>query len=312
MRNKAFLIIIFISHTIPLLSASYRTGMYRNINYFSVSGGIGYGTLLENIPDLNTHGSLGGFLSFGYELRVSNFWLNTGIECQYIRSSSSFNISGFDRNVYDTQGKQILYHYDFDKSIDTQQFAYANIPLLMGWHYVGFYIGAGAKIGYCISATENSKLQYSTTGTYFQYIEDFSKMDDHYYSTYNVSTTEKLNNKIKVSLVGEVGYDFLAWARQANNTEHHGLKVGAYIEYGLNNIISSPTEKPLYTINDANASILTITPFYNARSINAYRVIPLFAGIRISWIFCIRTKHCDCNVGENRRAFFKRYNNILH
>ncbi len=311
--NKRYLLILLClvcAHTIAF--ARYRTAMYRNINYFSVSGGIGYGTLLENIPELNTIGSMGGNLSFGYELQISQFWLNTSIEAQYLRASSSFNISGFDRMAYDTQGKQVLYHYDFDKSVDNQQFIFANIPLLLGWHYVGFYIGAGAKIGYCISAKESTKLQYSTSGTYQQYIDDFEKMEDHFYCTYNAANTEKLNSKFKVSIIGEIGYDILAWSRQANHTEHHGLKIGAYVEYGLNSIVSSSGENPLYSINETNISELSITPFYNAHSANAYRVIPLYAGIRISWIFCIRTKHCDCNVGENRRAFYKRYRNILH
>lgn len=313
MSKRIFLILICFFCANIIVYARYRgTTMYRNINYFSVSGGVGYSTLLENIPELNTIGSVGGNLSFGYELRISHFWLNTGIEAQYLRASSSFNISGFDRMAYDTQGKQVLYHYNFDKSIDNQQFIFANVPLLLGWHYVGFYIGAGAKVGYCVSAQESTKLRYSTSGTYLQYVEDFDKMEDHFYSTYNISNTEKLSSKFKVSLIGEIGYDVLAWARQANHTEHHGLKIGAYIEYGLNNIISSSSDKPLYSIDETNISSLSVTPFYNAHSANAYRVVPLYAGIRISWIFCIKTKHCDCNVWENHRAYYKRYNNILH
>jgi len=293
--------------------ARYRSNtMYRNIHYFSVGGSVGYSTLLENIPDLNTWGSVGGALSFGYELRCQGFWLNTGGELQYTNSFSTFNISGCDRMVYDTQGKQTLFHYNFNQSLDNQRFAYANIPLMLGYYYIGFYVGAGAKIGYCLSALESTSLNYTISATYNQYIDDFAEMEDHYYSTYNIRTTEALNARWKFSLIGEIGYDVLAWARQANRTEHHGLKIGGYVEYGLNNIINTSSERPLYTIDAQNASTINVVPYYNANSAQAHRIVPLYAGIRISWIFCVKTRHCDCNVRENHRAYYKRYNNIQH
>ena len=312
MCKKFFLISIFILGVSPIIYARYRTTMYRNINYFSISGGIGYSSLIENIPELNTRGSLGSSLLLGYELRISHFWLNTGFETQYLRATSTFNISGFDRMAYDTQGKEVLYHYNFDESADNQQFIFANIPLLLGWHYIGFYLGAGAKVGCCLTATEDTKLRYSTTGSYLQYVEDFEKMEDHFYSTYSTTNKEQLDSRWKISLIGEIGYDVLAWARQANHTKHYGLKIDAYVEYGLNNIIHSSSQRPLYIINEDNISSVSATPFYNAHSSNAYRVIPLYAGVRISWIFCIKTKHCDCNIWDNHKAFYKRYNNILH
>lgn len=71
-----------------IVSARYNVPMYRNVHYFSVSGGLGYSTLLENIPELSTMGGFGGTFSFGYELRASQFWLNIAAEAQYIQSAS--------------------------------------------------------------------------------------------------------------------------------------------------------------------------------------------------------------------------------
>lgn len=311
MYKKIQITLIFL-FCCSIVSARYNVPMYRNVHYFSVSGGLGYSTLLENIPELSTMGGVGGTFSFGYELRASQFWLNIAAEAQYIQSTSLYNISGFDKSTYDTQGKQLLYHYEFDDALDNQQFVFVNIPILIGWHYVGFYVGAGMKFGYCLSAKEKATIQYSTTGSYSQYIDDFTQMSDHFYSTYTTSNTADLKSKFKMSIVGEIGYDVLAWARQANRTEHHGLKIGAYIEYGLNNIVQTSGEHALLSIDDKNASVLSVTPFYDAHSTSAYRIVPLYAGIRVSWIFCIRTKHCDCNVAENHKAYYKRYNNILH
>jgi len=294
--------------------AGYRSGStsYKNVHYFALSGSVGYGTLLENLEEINTVGGLAGSVGFGYELRKSGFWLNTGLELQMLYASGTYNISGFDRLAYDTQGKKMLYHYDFEQSADNQRFLLANIPIMVGYYYMGFYMGAGAKVGYALTARESTAVRYSTTGTYTQYVEDFEGMENHFYSTYDAKATENLRPIPKVSVIAELGYDLLAWARMSNLTEHHGLKIGAYVEYGLTNIVGTTSERELYTVDNSNASQLHLTPFYNANSAYAHRVIPFYAGVRISWIFCIPTKHCDCNVSENQRNFTRRFKNIQH
>lgn len=313
-KSSKILFLIVMSFTLCVnVSAKYHSSPhYSHVNYFSVNGSLGYSTLIENFPELNTLGGLGGHIGFGYELRTKGFWLNTGLEFQFLQASSTLNISGTDKRVWDTQGKEVLYHYNFDTFHDSQRFCFANVPLLLGYYYYGFYVGAGAKIGYAITASESCNLKYSTSGTYSKYLDDFEKMANHDYSTYSVSNHENLGNTLKFSVIGEIGYDILAWAREANKTEHHGLKIGAFAEYGFLNIINSKEEKSLYEINDLNASQISLTPFYCATASVSHKVVPLYAGLKVSWIFCIKTKHCDCNIGENTKAFYKRYRNIQH
>lgn len=234
-------------------------------------------------------------------------------ELQYFSATSTFNISGTDKLIYDTQGKQALMHYDFDQSLDKQSFLFVNLPVVLGYYYRGLYLGAGAKIGYCIHAKESTTLLYSTSATYQQYIDDFASMSDHFYTTYSSSVTENLNSKYKLSAIAEIGYDILTYSREINHTNRSGLKISVVAEYGLNNLINTNAGLPLYSFNEKNAAELFIHPFYNTNSAQSYRIHPLYVGMRISWIFNIETRKCPwCNVYENRRNFRKRYNRIQH
>ncbi|MGN1240531.1 MAG: hypothetical protein ACI4TV_06620, partial [Paludibacteraceae bacterium] len=133
-----------------------RTTYYTDNHFLTLSGGAGYSTLFENVPELNSFGSVAGTIDLGYEYRIKGFWLNIAVELQYLSATSTFNISGTDKLIYDTQGKQALMHYDFDQSLDKQEFLFVNLPVVFGYYYRGLYLGAGAKVGYCIRAKESS------------------------------------------------------------------------------------------------------------------------------------------------------------
>lgn len=303
MKGKIFLItVIALLCSTTAADARYRSRSYfNNAHYYVVGGGLGYSSLFENNPELATLGNVGGALSFGYELRLNNFWMNINAEIQFLSASSTFKISGADKMIYDTQGKEAMMHYDFEHSLDKQNFTFANLPVMVGYKYEGFYIGVGAKIGYCLFAQEATHLTYHTSASYEEYIDDFDNMQPHYYSTYKSAAREDLVRTFKAALTAEVGYDVLSGGRK---DKHSGLKVGAYIEYGLNNIINTTEEQPLYSISNNNASKVQVHPFYSANASQPFNVRPFYAGVKLSWFFCIHTKNCDCDIRTHNNPFF--------
>lgn len=311
-RIRILLLIVMVC-CCSVAAERYTSTYYADNHFLTLGGGAGYSTLFENIPELTTRGNVGGTIELGYEYRIKGFWMSLSAELQYLSATSTFNISGTDKFIYDTQGKQALMHYDFEMSKDKQDFLFINLPLVLGYYYRGLYLGAGAKIGYCIRAKESTNLQYSTSATYQQYIDNFSAMNDHFLTTYSSSVTENLNSKYKFSAIAEIGYDVLAYSREINNVRRSGLKISVLAEYGLNNLINTTMEKPLYSFNEENVAELFIHPFYNTNAARSYRIHPLYVGMRISWIFNIETKNCPwCNVQENHRNYRKRYSRIQH
>lgn len=251
MTQRIQILLIVLVFCCSVAAEHYYTNTYYTDNhFFTLGGSAGYSTLFENVPELKTLGSLAGTINFGYEYRIKGFYMTFSAELQYFSATSTFNISGTDKLIYDTQGKQALMHYDFDQSLDKQSFLFVNLPVVLGYYYRGLYLGAGAKIGYCIHAKESTTLLYSTSATYQQYIDDFASMSDHFYTTYSSSVTENLNSKYKLSAIAEIGYDILTYSREINHTNRSGLKISVVAEYGLNNLINTNAGLPLYSFNE--------------------------------------------------------------
>ncbi len=265
-------------------------------NSFSIGGSLGYSNIFENYNQFTTPGSLGASLMFGYEFRLYSFWLYTGIEGQYLSANAFSNIDGTERKIIDTQGKPAVMHYEFGQFVEQQHYVFANVPIMLGYYsgLYGFYVGAGAKFGLQLYALEDASLRYTTSATYSQYVEDFIGMGQHDYSAYNVYAQANPQSPIKISAIAEIGYDVLTRQRQTLKTSH-GLRVGLYVEYGLNNLVKSTAETPLYTIQQQNASAIDIVPFYSAYSTATHRINSFYAGIKMAYTFCVRTKNCTCD-----------------
>ena len=283
-----------------------HNGLSTNItHHIGLSTGLGYSVLFDDFSEIKTLGRVGGILGIEYEMKVNGFWLSIGPEVQYLSGKSLFKATGTEARILDTYGVMATYHYNFDEGQDIQQMLFVSLPITLGYHYHGLYFGGGVKIGYGLFGNESTQLEYTTTGTYSDYIDDFRQIPNHSYSTYQSSAIQNTKNKIKISVIGEVGYDVLSWYRNQYHSITSGLKVSLYVEYGLNNLGSGNTDLPLYKINPSNAQDIQINPFYYSRAGNAHKIHPFFAGVKITWLMCVKTKTCNCY--ENEKYFNSRY-----
>ncbi len=308
--------IIFLVLFLPIVSYAgtgnrqYSVG--NNVkHHIGLLGGVGYGVLWDNYPEISSVGNVCGLVGLEYEMRINGFWLSFGPEVQYFAGKSLFNTTGTEVNIKDTYGVSAVYHYDFNQGEDYQRMVFANLPITLGYYYKGLYIGVGAKAGYMFYGVEQTRLSYTTTGTYEEYIDDFRQMANHSYGTYYSSVKETITNRLKVSVIGEVGYDVLSWIKYKydKHTESNGLKISLCVEYGLSNLVGDSKDIPLYVLNESNATEMRINPYYCSRAGNSHHIRPFYAGVKITWLLCVKTKTCNCQ--ENWQYFKKRYNNMV-
>lgn len=268
----------------------------RGLHYVSFSAGGGWYSLMETLPDLNTTGGGSAFAGVGYELRYKNFWLGTGVDLQYFGNTATTNGSLFSQMMYDTQGKQMTCHYDVYDDKEQVQGANVGIPLIVGAQFLnGFYLGAGARFQVNMAATASSRVTYRTSATYDRYIADFESMPNHWYQPYTVTGRQRVTMRPEVSLVAEVGYDVFAHAYEALTTLHPPvLKVAAYAEIGVMNVLKNEGDLPRYTINAENPMYLDIVPYYRAIDTNVNKFLPLFVGVKLTYLFLVPKRDCRC------------------
>jgi hypothetical protein len=275
-------------------------------NSVAIHLGGGYPFVFDDFAETTNLGRYSASLGVSYMFKMYNgFWFDAGLEYQEQVAMSTYNMSGTDVLVYDTQGKEMMFHYKFNSTYDYQYFNVINLPIVVGYFYKGFYIGAGPKIGMCVNILETSEVNYTTSSSYNQYIEDFEGMPNHYNATYTTKCKERLLPSLKLSAVFEMGYDFLV---KLNSNNYHTLKFSLFGEVSMFDLKSNSNNLLLYRIDQENASYLQLAPFYYTKSTNGNRVVSLYSaivGLKLSWIINFPPKNCkNCN-NWNRSRLLK-------
>lgn len=264
----------------------------KHYGWFSVRGG--YFTFLEKFDDITTHGGCQFAVAGGYEYRYSLFYLSAGVDISYWSSNASTISYQFDRRMYDTQGKQMTYHYELDPSNEHSYGITAAVPVIVGLNYRGFYCGVGAVIGYHFLSMNHVTRAYKTAATYEQYIDDFADMPNHYYTNYQASNKEKLNLHFPINLTAEIGYDVLYGYSYSSYSRDKVLKIGAYVEYGLMNSFRNKSDGSLFEVNPDHPTQLLVYSYYGNKATTTNRVVPLSVGIKLTFMLRMPTSSCQC------------------
>jgi hypothetical protein len=284
-----------------LALSSAHAEVWRQINvltkhYLSLSGEVGYYSLLENMEDVRTRGGAGGALGLGYEMRYNNFWFGLGLDFQY--GSSTMTTAGYnvDRELIDTQGKHVNFHYEVQSYTDTQHDFRIGLPILFGFYTNGIYGGAGIKFSLAPYTATTPTIHYRTTGGYEKYIDDFEDMPNHFYTEYTMKGRSVVEIRPQAHVIAELGYDILNKERMSAYALCSVLKVALYAEYGLNSCMKGTMhEADTYDVDPVNPTILNPRSYYANKDLRNARIVPLFVGIKVTFMLRIKTANCRCD-----------------
>lgn len=168
--------------------------------------------------------------------------LGIGAEYQTYKSDVKFNSISGRYAATDAENENFQFRYSATGLRETQKLGYINIPVSIQFETPGttqLYLAAGAKVGFAISGSYESKMENLTTsGFYPQYnVELFSPAFAGFASTNNVQTAkEDLNTEVSYSATFETGVKQKIGDRSA-------IYIGVYLDYGLNNIYDKSSNK---------------------------------------------------------------------
>lgn len=283
--------------------------LFSKVGFTSMFGvwvGGGYPFVFDDFVETENFGEFSADLGVLYGFRLNGFWFECGVGYQHHASKAEYGVSGTEVLMYDTQGKEMLMHYDFERAVDWQDFNIVNLPIVLGYYNSGFYIGGGPKVGLGFSLVERSDLYYTTSASYNQYIEDFEGMPNHYYGTFKESCRESLNVGLRLGGVVEIGYDFLELMNW-NYRNYSSLKLSVFAEYMFLNLGSSNKSLLLYDIDESNPSKIRLLPFYYVKA-SGGSVTPfqsVMVGAKLSWMINMSHRQCkNCpNIWKKPRKF---------
>lgn len=296
---KRFIYIVFLLlfFSTTMMSQVRRHRANRDTrHYFYSNITPGYSIIFDDFENTKAYGGFGSIVGLGYSFVAPYFWLEVGAEMQSLSSYMSITDELSDKRIMDTEGDEVVYHYNKDVWYDCQDLLYVGVPVMFGYrHYKGFSIGVGFKCSFNVLADARNRLRYSISATYNDYIEDFEDMPNHFYGDYDIYVRKGISDKVvrqkgAVCLeAGYVVYDNGKNYRSVRN-RHVLFKLSGYLECGVNNVMSNRETRELYTLNLSNPAELTTKPYYLSNSTRSKRTLPFMVGVR--WTYTLATITC--------------------
>ena len=177
--------------------------------------------------------------------------LGIGAEYQLYNSAASLGSVSGQYTTIDIEDEAFEFKYRATDLREEQKTAYINVPIAIQFETPGttkLYLAAGAKIGFATSGSYETKIgNLTTTGYYPQYnIELPAPAFAGFASVDNIKEGKQdLDTKISYSATFETGVKQIIG-------EKSSIYLGAYFDYGLNNIYD---KKDQNIIQYSNATI---------------------------------------------------------
>jgi len=212
----------------------------------SVSGGGGLGTLNYKLPSGKKTLGLGGEVGVEYTCYFLKFvGLHTGLDVGFYNAKAKLNGAKVITNdLTDNEGDRFNMHTTLYNYKESQNAVILSIPLMVHFQ-LGlkhkFYAKGGFKFGFPIkSEYKVSNATLTNEGYYPDYENGLKEPAFAGYGTFNnINAKGKLPLKVSVAFALEAG---MKW----NVAKILALYVGAYFDYGLNNIAKN---KPFMNYN---------------------------------------------------------------
>lgn len=203
-----------------------------------------------------------------------NEGLSIGIGAEYQSYNSDAKYASFSGQYVtkDAENETFQFKYKATNFREEQSLSYINVPIAIQFETPGttqLYVAAGAKVGFAIKGCYQSTFQNLTTSGYYpQYnVELFNPAFAGFASTNDLKTSEQdLDTKVSYSATFETGVK----QKIGNRTSFY---LGAYIDYGLNNIYNKNGDKSLVQYNPELPVQLQYNSVLDSPSVNNVRLV---------------------------------------
>jgi len=232
----------------------------------------------EGVSKNGYGGGLGADYYYGFS---PNFGMRAGIEVAMFNSEYSADelyIKYLTQDIYDDSFE---FRSTVKKYYETQNVFFLQIPLMLQYQtngYNRFYLAFGGKAGFPIIVNhKNDALNIKNSG-YYPY-EDYEYTIEQFmgFGEFNIPEGKnKFNLNPAFFLSVETGGKF-------NISDVIRLYIGAYLDYGINNIVKNNEELYLIEYNPQDPRYFTINSIFNSQTekIVMEKVIPVSLGIKI-------------------------------
>ncbi|GHV68083.1 hypothetical protein FACS1894199_14780 [Bacteroidia bacterium] len=186
-------------------------------------------------------GGAGGGGGVGYTYLLTPEWgISTGLEFSVASATLTADTYHDDYSL-SLKGEELKFNSDFVGYEEKQSATYLHIPIKARYQTTGthrFQVGAGVKVGFALSGSYDVAItSLTTTGDFPKTALTVYDEAQHALTTYpNVTSSGDLSLGLSVALSVDAG---MHWGL----SDKLGLYTGVYLDYGVVNILPSPTNR---------------------------------------------------------------------
>jgi outer membrane protein OmpA-like peptidoglycan-associated protein len=211
-------------------------------SYIDLNVGGGFHNLSYTLQNGTEKGQFGYTLNAGYSYFFTPEWgLHTGLGLQSFNSLSTLNFLSSTPDVIDADGQSYTFKANYMNWQEKQQVLFVDLPLEIQYKHsignkIGLLAGVGGKISMPIMGNYKAAGgEFVTTGYYQQYNVELSDMPQHGFSTFTNGFSGNFSVKPSFMAIADIGGLYKL-------SEGLDLYVGAYVNYGLNNILKADSK----------------------------------------------------------------------
>lgn len=298
------------------LLSDAESGIHHYLGFW-VEGA--YSTYIHNVPGVSKGpGGYGLGAGLVYELQNSYFLFQAGIgiksqDVKYTASSYSFDNYDLANGKFGQKDKQWLpaakggaLQDSWGESIDTLRYTVINrkdqvrtisaqVPLLVGGRFNGFYGLAGVKINIAFSQTAIANMDIYSMAKYNQYEGWMTEMDNHGYrgsalSPVPVPESKKTYSSVQFDLMAslELGYEF----HQKTNR----IRLAAFADCGMLNICPQKSDPSLaFSFADRyDVGRYQFNNIFRSNVAKDSRINNFFVGAKLTFLFQLPSAKDKC------------------
>lgn len=234
--------------------------LYIKAGYAATFDNIGVANKKDNTAALLSNqmllGGPGAGIGFGYDFEYKVFRFSTGVEFNYLRSTSKYAFDAVRPNMNITQDGNVIpmdYNYRFGYLKETRNFMHVGIPIMLGAQFDRYFFMIGARAGYNLSANATTSGNYDVTAFDKTLIQTLGNDPALGLGLYTLDPSKhKIDMKQpELSLLAEFGLDLDEWLQYKPKKKRKGRNVKPTFRESLHYKISAFAE---YSLLNGNAT----------------------------------------------------------
>lgn len=177
-------------------------------------------------------------IGVGYRYMYKVLVIDAGFGAEYrVRNNQPYDIMNVKANHVDDTGEPFVGTHSWCNRHTTMQNVGIHIPVMVGFEVKRFYLLAGIKANIDLWGTTYEKGDYTMTGKYDRFMEEWEDISGHGLVTDEPYETKNVNKGMGWDLraCGEIGYCVYSGGKKAKGSSKVSPRynVGAFVEYSV-------------------------------------------------------------------------------